>query len=1205
MSTTRLSVHQGRSRLARALVVLALIVTCVLPGSWAGAAVDVAPVDVATEQSAVGTQVGPAGPAELGTDASTAAPEPAAPVDAPAPQPTAGQEPVPDNTAQPSDTPTQSVTEPAAAAPVPEPGPEPGPASEAEAVSVSASVEPDGAVVLADPIVVNPANNVPVAWVGGDTQPPTLLTLQAALNAAAVGDTVHVVEGTFTFTGTLTVPREVTVTSATPSQITALWSVTGGGLTTTNLTLSPNLANRSVVTVTGTGAALTGLTITNPAALTSITGINLTGTTGVTITGLTVTATTGVVNAINAASATGVTINGSTITGAARAYAQTAAQTGPGVQMTDVTVTGATANAVNTGATTGASFTRVTISGTGIANRTVAALDLQASAGVVITTANLSGYPVGVSTAVTTTGVGPVITGSTITTTPVGVAATFGITTGATTGARIEDTTLTGNSIRNSIGLDLSGSTGAVVSRIVVSDFGYGVRTLGATTGVGMIATDVTVTGAIDAGVSIGSTAGAVLTDVHVTGTMFGSSVGIDLSVSQGATVVRPVTDAFVTGIMSRTDGTFGKDIPGATITDAVLSGGNGISLNNNGGATITNATIDATGSGVYGRYLSDLTIDTITITGHAGTSYQNGTNGVRTYFSEGVTVTDAVITGGSTGIYLDMTYDAILTRITVSAETWYGIYSESATGLELRDSTFTGNVGIANLTINPTESSTEDLTQISRDVVFADNEFTDNTTGVYLPLGFRGFTFERNVVTGTNTYVVQITPAHDVTVRDNDIAFTATNPAFDAAVRVVPYYYNLGETGSHSSSGVSVLNNDFTGTGPFVQVGSLDDQDFGEVGTPGPTPPPEPEPAPEPDADPAPEALALAVLPLVDPPPLGSTSSTWRAMTDTAQVVGNVFPADSTAIRTFGNAIVGDDTDTTADYESDVAGALVAVDARDQGDPNDWGSPCKATGILDGVVVYAGGGARVDQVAAAPALYPRNCIDLTVTETLGAAGAGPFATGDEVTWTLTPHNNGPLPAPAGWTVTQLLPDGVELVSFTGAGYSIAGLVATADSDLPVGADGPVLTVIVRITEVVDADTQMKNVAYVAPLVEPDATDLDGDGFEDVIAELANPLVVPTLATDTDASPTNNDTQGVWTVAAAVVPPTPTSTSTSTSVVTPSTAGGMPTSAQHIAATGADVGLLAALACVGILIGVAGTVLARRLPRRPRAQETA
>ncbi|QJW38036.1 right-handed parallel beta-helix repeat-containing protein [Cellulosimicrobium protaetiae] len=1168
-------------------MVLVLVASWVLTGTGAWGADDVGSAEPPTEQSAVGPDVLPDEPAPAVDDAATPPTDPAVTTDEPSPAPADTQAPATESAATPSD-PQASAAEssvPTADVPVTAPAAEPVP------------VGPADVAVLADPIVVNPANNVPIAWVGGDTQPPTLVTLQAALNAAAAGDTVHVVEGTFTFTGTLTVPRAVTVTSATPSQIVALWAVTGGGLTTTNLTLSPNLPNRSVVTVAGTGAVLTGLTITNPAALTSIIGINLAGTTGVTITGLTVTATTGVVTAINAASATGVTIRGSTITGAARAYAQTAAQTGAGVLMTDVTVTGATANAVNTGATTGATFTRVTISGTGIANRTVAAIDLQASTGVVIASVNLAGYPVGVSTALTTTGLGPVITGSTVTTTPVGAAATFGITTGATTGARIEDTTVTGNSIRNSVGLDLSGSTGVVVSRIVVRDFGYGVRTLGATTGVGMVATDVTVTGAIDGGVSIGSTAGAVLTDVHVTGTMFGSSVGIDLSVSQGATVVRPVTDAFVTGIMSRTDGTLRKDIPGATITDAVLSGSNGISLNNNGGATITNATIDATGSGVYGRYLSDLTIDTIAITGHAGSSYQNGTNGVRTYFSEGVTVTDAVITGGSTGIYLDVTYDAILTRLTVSAETWYGIYSESATGLELRDSTFTGNVGIANLTINPTESSAEDLTQISRDVVFADNEFTDNVTGIYLPLGFRGFTFERNVVTGTNTYVVQITPAHDVVVRDNDIAFTAADPAFDAAVRVVPYYSNLGETGSHSSSGLSVLNNRFTGTGPFVQIGSLDDLDFGEIGTPGPTPPPEPEPAPESEPDPAPAALAPAVLALVDPPPLGSTSAAWRATTDTAQVVGNVFPADSTAIRTFGNAIVGDDTDTTADYESDVAGALVAVDARDQGDPNDWGSPCRATGIVDGVVVYAGGGARVDQVAAAPALHPRNCIDLTVTEAFGPAGAGPFATGDEVTWTLVPHNDGPLAAPAGWTVTQLLPDGVELVSFTGAGYSFAGLLATADSDLPVGADGPVLTVVVRITEVVDVDTQARNVAYVAPLVEPDATDLDGDGFEDVIAELANPLVVPTLATDTSASPTNNDTEGVWTVAANEVPPTPTPSPTPptpTSVVTPSTPTGPPASAEHMAATGADVGLLAALACVGIVLGAAGYVLARR-----------
>lgn len=1180
MSTSTLSVRPGWSRLPRGLLVLALVAPWVLTGTAAWAVDDVAPTGAPTEQSAVGPGTLPPEPAPAATTSTTAPPpDPAGPA---GPADPAATTDGPDPADPPTGAPVTAPADPTAARLVP--------------------VEPADVVVLADPIVVNPANNVPIAWVGGDTQPPTLVTLQAALNAAAVGDTVHVVEGTFTFTGTLTVPRAVTVTSATPSQIIALWSVTGGGLTTTNLTLSPNLANRSVVTVTGAGAALTGLTITNPAALTSITGINLTGTTGVTITGLTVTATTGVGNAINAATATGVTVSSSTITGAARAYAQTLAQTGAGVQMTDVTVTGATANAVNTGTTTGATFTRVTIAGTGIANRTVAAIDLQASTAVVITAANLTGYPVGVSTALTTTGLGPAITGTTVTTTPVGVAATFGIVTGATTGARIEDSTVTGNGIRNSVGVDLAGSTGVTLSGVVVTDFGYGVRTLGATTGTGMNATDVTVTGAIDGGVSIGSTTGAVLTDVHVTGTLFGSSVGIDLSVSQGATLVRPVSNAFVTGVMSRTDGSFRKDIPGATITDAVISGANGISLNNNGGATVTNATIDATGSGVYGRYLSDLTIDTISITGHAGTSYQNGTNGVRTYFSEGVTVTDATITGGSTGIYLDMTYDAILTRLTVSGETWYGIYSESATGLELHDSTFTDNVGIANLTINPTESSSEDLTQISRDVVFADNVFRDNLTGVYLPLGFRGFTFERNVVTGTNTYVVQITPAHDVTVRDNDIAFAATNPAFDAAVRVVPYYANLGETGSHSSSGLSVVDNDFTGTGPFVQVGSFDGQDFGEVGTPGPTPEPEPEPEPDPEPgpgpepDPAPEALALAVLPLVDPPPLGSTSAVWRATTDTAQVVGNVFPADSTAIRTFGNAIVGDDTDTTADYESDVAGALVAVDARDQGDPNDWGSQCRATGIVDGVVVYAGGGARVDQVAAAPALYPRNCIDLSVTEALGAAGAGPFATGDEVTWTLTPHNDGPLTAPAGWTVTQLLPDGVELVSFTGAGYSVAGLVATAAADLPVGADGPVLTVVVRITEVVGADTEMKNVAYVAPLVETDATDLDGDGFADVIAELANPLVVPTLATDTGASLTNNDTEGVWTVAAAVVPPTP--TPTPTQVVSPSTVASPPTSARHTAATGADLGLLAAFACAGIVMGVAGLALARRLPRR-------
>ncbi len=101
------------------------------------------------------------------------------------------------------------------------------------------------------------------------------------------------------------------------------------------------------------------------------------------------------------------------------------------------------------------------------------------------------------------------------------------------------------------------------------------------------------------------------------------------------------------------------------------------------------------------------------------------------------------------------------------------------------------------------------------------------------------------------------------------------------------------------------------------------------------------------------------------------------------------------------------------------------------------------------------------------------------------------------------------------------------------------GLTATAGTALPPGADGPVLTVTVRITAEPSARTTMKNVAYVAPLPEDEATDLDGDGYADVIAEHLNPLVVPTLDTDTDRSDTDNDAQGVWTVEGAALSPHP------------------------------------------------------------------
>jgi uncharacterized repeat protein (TIGR01451 family) len=133
--------------------------------------------------------------------------------------------------------------------------------------------------------------------------------------------------------------------------------------------------------------------------------------------------------------------------------------------------------------------------------------------------------------------------------------------------------------------------------------------------------------------------------------------------------------------------------------------------------------------------------------------------------------------------------------------------------------------------------------------------------------------------------------------------------------------------------------------------------------------------------------------------------------------------------------------------------------------------------------------------------------LDLTLTKDL--VSSGPFYLGDEVTFELTPHNEGPSDAHSGWSVTDVLPSGLELVSIDGSGYAcVAGtLTCTSSSPLAAGEDGEVITVVATITE---TDTTLTNVAYVTPA--------PGEVTEDV--PLGTP---PTSATDTDASTTNND----------------------------------------------------------------------------------
>ncbi|MBK6954496.1 MAG: carboxypeptidase regulatory-like domain-containing protein [Actinomycetales bacterium] len=138
---------------------------------------------------------------------------------------------------------------------------------------------------------------------------------------------------------------------------------------------------------------------------------------------------------------------------------------------------------------------------------------------------------------------------------------------------------------------------------------------------------------------------------------------------------------------------------------------------------------------------------------------------------------------------------------------------------------------------------------------------------------------------------------------------------------------------------------------------------------------------------------------------------------------------------------------------------------------------------------------------------------------------------GDTVTFTLTPHNDGPVNALAGWSVTEVMPEGLTLVSMSGQGYTCTGNVCVASGVLPAGEFGPVVTVTATVTHTYLGLS--RNVAYVdrAP----------GDGDETI------PLgPVPAPGTDTDLTATDNDD-----AAAVIIVPKPTPTTTPTGTVTP------------------------------------------------------
>jgi uncharacterized repeat protein (TIGR01451 family) len=147
--------------------------------------------------------------------------------------------------------------------------------------------------------------------------------------------------------------------------------------------------------------------------------------------------------------------------------------------------------------------------------------------------------------------------------------------------------------------------------------------------------------------------------------------------------------------------------------------------------------------------------------------------------------------------------------------------------------------------------------------------------------------------------------------------------------------------------------------------------------------------------------------------------------------------------------------------------------------------------------------------------------MNLTLAKSLDTAG--PFSRGKSVTYTLTPGNDGPMGALAGWSVTDLAPAGMTITSMSG-GSTYACTIATGGASgtctssvvLDPKATGAPITVTATVNADAVLGSTQTNVAYVAPA--------SGDVTE------TNPLVVPTLATDTTTSTTDNDAQASLTL---------------------------------------------------------------------------
>ncbi|WP_341932995.1 SdrD B-like domain-containing protein [Microbacterium sp. LWO14-1.2] len=154
--------------------------------------------------------------------------------------------------------------------------------------------------------------------------------------------------------------------------------------------------------------------------------------------------------------------------------------------------------------------------------------------------------------------------------------------------------------------------------------------------------------------------------------------------------------------------------------------------------------------------------------------------------------------------------------------------------------------------------------------------------------------------------------------------------------------------------------------------------------------------------------------------------------------------------------------------------------------------------------------------------------IDLTLDKEL-TSGSGPYRVGDEVTFRLTPSNNGPGTARSGFTVSDRLPAGLEYVSATGTDWSPATVTGQeitltwqgAGLDATEAAEP--ITVTARVASTSAGD--LVNVAVVEPSPNQPTPETVPVGRTPDRYENGDPNPSP-------GNPSNNDDRAIVTVAA-------------------------------------------------------------------------